>query len=349
MPHVSSTRKTRLCLISDPHAKLFGASACPFPYALPWADILIHSGDLTMTGSYKDNLITRDLILRHPAELKIVIPGNHDLTLDSEYMAASQAPFPSLLSDLQSQNLVQIRELWTGEEAKKHGIVYIEEGIRSFKLSQGAYFSVYASAWTPEFGNWAFAYKRSEDRFSLPPDSMESARNVCQNPVPSAKASPTMDSRGSLVPGVDIMVTHGPPLGIHDLVGGGTSRRREEHVGCSFLQRAVRRCRPQLHVFGHIHEGYGATRMIWSDEIGPGDEAGNDMSDTALPIESNDTFEKCTPRKIDLSQTTDSAKGPLTPGRETLFVNASALTVRYKADNHPWVVDLELPVSEDSE
>ncbi|KAL9620639.1 MAG: hypothetical protein Q9160_004893 [Pyrenula sp. 1 TL-2023] len=297
-----------------------------------------------MTGSLKDNLITLDLILKHPAELKIVIPGNHDLTLDSEYMAASRAPFRSLLSDLQSQNLEQIRELWTGEEAKKHGIVYIEDGMRSFKLSQGTSFSVYASAYTPEFCNWAFAYKRSEDRFSLPQDSIETARNVCQNPVPSAKASPTMDSKSSLTPGVDIMVTHGPPMGMHDLVGGG--HRTEEHVGCSLLQRAVRRCRPQLHVFGHIHEGYGATRMVWSDEIGPGDKAGNDANDTALPIETNETFEKCTPRKIDLSRTTNSAKGPLKPGKETLFVNASALTERYKADNHPWVVDLELPISE---
>lgn len=30
-----------------------------------------------------------------------------------------------------------------------------------------------------------------------------------------------------------------------------------EHVGCVNLKHAVQRIKPKLHIFGHIHEGYG--------------------------------------------------------------------------------------------
>jgi Icc-related predicted phosphoesterase len=33
-----------------------------------------------------------------------------------------------------------------------------------------------------------------------------------------------------------------------------------EHVGCEALLAALERVRPRLHVFGHIHEGYGQER-----------------------------------------------------------------------------------------
>jgi Icc-related predicted phosphoesterase len=50
----------------------------------------------------------------------------------------------------------------------------------------------------------------------------------------------------------DILVTHGPPYGILDQVAGS-----ECHSGCSQLLAAVRRIKPKLHVFGHVHGGYG--------------------------------------------------------------------------------------------
>jgi Icc-related predicted phosphoesterase len=53
--------------------------------------------------------------------------------------------------------------------------------------------------------------------------------------------------------GVDVLITHGPPLGAHDRTYRG------QHVGCPYLAEAVLRVRPQLHVFGHIHEAHGVT------------------------------------------------------------------------------------------
>ncbi|HWA24865.1 MAG TPA: metallophosphatase domain-containing protein [Lacunisphaera sp.] len=51
--------------------------------------------------------------------------------------------------------------------------------------------------------------------------------------------------------GTDVLVTHGPPHGKRDLVGG------TEHAGCEMLRRRVLEVQPGLHVFGHLHEGHG--------------------------------------------------------------------------------------------
>jgi Icc-related predicted phosphoesterase len=54
---------------------------------------------------------------------------------------------------------------------------------------------------------------------------------------------------------LDILITHGPPFAILD--HGGSAERRE---GCPQLLEAVFRAFPRLHVFGHIHAGYGTLR-----------------------------------------------------------------------------------------
>jgi Icc-related predicted phosphoesterase len=54
----------------------------------------------------------------------------------------------------------------------------------------------------------------------------------------------------------DILVTHGPPYGILDHERGSTHRQ-----GCPALLEAVRRVRPRLHIFGHVHAGYGSGQL----------------------------------------------------------------------------------------
>jgi Icc-related predicted phosphoesterase len=43
-----------------------------------------------------------------------------------------------------------------------------------------------------------------------------------------------------------------PPFGILDGVAS-----IEEHQGCPELRRAVDRVKPRVHIFGHVHSGYG--------------------------------------------------------------------------------------------
>ncbi len=54
----------------------------------------------------------------------------------------------------------------------------------------------------------------------------------------------------------DILITHGPPLGIRDHERGSNERR-----GCPQLREAVLRVKPRLHVFGHVHGGYRRCRL----------------------------------------------------------------------------------------
>lgn len=85
---------------------------------------------------------------------------------------------------------------------------------------------VWGSPWQPWFYDWAFNLRRG----------------------------PEIAAKWALVPdGTDILLTHGPPAGIRDRTAGG------DDAGCADLLRELDRIRPRLHVFGHIHEGYGRT------------------------------------------------------------------------------------------
>lgn len=94
--------------------------------------------------------------------------------------------------------------------------------------------TIYGSPWTPEFGRgWAFQ-------------------------VPRGDAAAKVWSR--IPDDTQILITHGPPAGICDLTVGG------EQAGCDDLLRRVKQVKPLLHLFGHIHEGYGCLQMdgCWS-------------------------------------------------------------------------------------
>jgi Icc-related predicted phosphoesterase len=55
--------------------------------------------------------------------------------------------------------------------------------------------------------------------------------------------------------GIDVLLTHGPPAN-----HGGLLRWDNSDVGCEDLHAAAtKRIRPKVHVFGHVHEGYGVT------------------------------------------------------------------------------------------
>lgn len=86
----------------------------------------------------------------------------------------------------------------------------------------------WGSPWTPKFFDWAFMRQPGEEM-----------RNVwAQIPADT-----------------DILITHGPPKGRLDLTEEG------ERAGCVDLLEAVRRTKPKVHIFGHIHEGRGIEKQ----------------------------------------------------------------------------------------
>lgn len=56
--------------------------------------------------------------------------------------------------------------------------------------------------------------------------------------------------------GLDILITHSPPLGVLDMVHYASGEPKMA-VGCPILWKHVVRTAPKIHCFGHIHSSYG--------------------------------------------------------------------------------------------
>ena len=94
---------------------------------------------------------------------------------------------------------------------------------------------IYGSPWQPRFFDWAFNLNRGAElaeKWKLISDD------------------------------TDILITHGPPNGILDEV---PRKYFVENTGCEELRKKVEELRLKnlkLHVFGHIHCGYGLTEKF---------------------------------------------------------------------------------------
>lgn len=110
---------------------------------------------------------------------------------------------------------------------------------------------IWGAPWQPRFHDWAFNLDRGE----------------------------ALAEKWALIPeDTDILVTHGPPAGHLDrtLVDPGPPGGfwNEGHVGCVDLLARLEQLRVRLHVFGHIHEGYGQTplrrrRSLYPEPVTP--------------------------------------------------------------------------------
>jgi len=71
----------------------------------------------------------------------------------------------------------------------------------------------------------------------------------------------TLEGKYAQIPdNVDIVISHGPPFGIGDLVPAKILNETEsvgENCGSPALRERLFKIKPKLVVFGHIHEGYG--------------------------------------------------------------------------------------------
>ena len=62
-------------------------------------------------------------------------------------------------------------------------------------------------------------------------------------------------------PGVDILITHGPPSSLpREPFGMKKSASDKPMRGCALLLDEVSKKQPKVHVFGHSHEAHGAHR-----------------------------------------------------------------------------------------
>lgn len=144
--------KTRFLIISDTHSsdpKQNAQTDAPFRPPLPKADVLLHCGDLTMVGLLDEYERTLDMLESIDADLKLVIAGNHDISLDETYYNRKGAYMQGKRHEADMPR--KAREMWTGPRAQKAGVTYLDEGTHIFILKNGARLGVYASPYQPEF------------------------------------------------------------------------------------------------------------------------------------------------------------------------------------------------------
>ncbi|KAI0976278.1 Metallo-dependent phosphatase [Xylaria arbuscula] len=103
------------------------------------------------------------------------------------------------------------------QELEWGSIQYLQNSSSTVSV-RGRRLKIYGSPMSRRNGNWAFQYPRETD--------------VWKHTVPDD---------------TDILITHSPPRAHLDL----------NTLGCSYLLCELWRIHPILHVFGHIHEGYG--------------------------------------------------------------------------------------------
>jgi hypothetical protein len=280
----TTTTTTSFMIISDTHGvDIHENDTHPFRLPLPKVDVLLHCGDLTQVGGQGPFRKALQMMGHLEAELKLVIAGNHDLELDGEYWRTHLDEEGGDEPEEHDQAVAIMK----GPLAKEAGVTYLDEGTHSFTLKNGASFSIFVSPYSPAFGDWAFGYAPSEDRF----------RHLNDH--------------------VDIIMTHGPPKNILDLSPHG-------NVGCDHVLAALKRTKPLLHCFGHIHEGHGAQTISWNstnNEI---------MSTRPADVDDDDGDGRC--HKVCKSDKPN----------ETLAVNAAIQGDNGAFCNAPWLVHLPL-------
>ena len=312
--------KTRILIISDTHGDdLIHKSVGTY-------DVAIHCGDLTKESKLDEFLVSLDMMLAVQAPLKLVIGGNHDFSLDVPVLANKLADnMTAEDTDLVKRtygDFGEVRAMFETEVARAAGVVFLDEGDHDFKLANGASLSVYASPYTASKScTWGFQYRPSEEH--------------------------TWDIK----PNTDIVITHSPPHGVLDYT------ERNTRAGSPSLFADVAHAKPKMHCFGHIHEAWGAKAVGWRqahiDSPTHFTAIDNDRSTLVESLASlrtgkfdtpDSSAEKASRRERYDDQGCCTVTQPL-ESDQTLFVNASIEGPSEGMQQHPWVVELDLPAS----
>jgi hypothetical protein len=302
-------------ILSDTHELELGDERFP-PRREPFpsVDVVLHCGDFMDNGSIDALHKGLYMLSSFEAELRLVIAGNHEATLDRKFYLKEGGSM---------QVYRDAREVMTSDVARSYGVRFLEEGTHTFKLRSGAHFTIYVSPYTPEYGVSAFQYPSREDRFN-PPESIQDWA------VPTATLT-------SIIPeGVDVVLTHGPPKYILDRTAEGLSG------GCEHLRHAITRVKPKLHCFGHIHSGYGVQRMLWKKNSISNSSIAGANGDEGMVI--NDFVGKNQSRKRGYATLSAEAMRHVNDASQTLFINAAIMDTKDEPSNAPWLIELQLSV-----
>ncbi|KAI5369795.1 putative calcineurin-like phosphoesterase domain, ApaH type, metallo-dependent phosphatase [Septoria linicola] len=189
---MSSSRKIRVVCISDTHGHAPGEG-----YVLPKGDVLIHAGDLTNQGSLNEIRKAAKWLGEADFAAKIVVGGNHDLSLDPEYTLKHDSGWRVVPTEAE-----ECRQLMNDTN-----VVYLQHAHATVHVpGKDVALRVFGSPYSSDRGkqNWAFQYFDGE-----------------------AEAT-WKDIEANL----DILITHTPPAGICD-----TSKHWQEGGCSALMKR----------------------------------------------------------------------------------------------------------------
>lgn len=112
------------------------------------------------------------------------------------------------------------------------------------------------------------------------------------------------------------------------------------------MLKAVARAKPFVHCFGHIHEGWGAERVVWNDGVDAGEKETMEefkMQGWERHVKKVEKVE-VVENEIKEQRAVFVNGRDIKRGEQTLMVNAAIMDVGYSPVNAPFVVDLDLPV-----
>lgn len=128
----------KIVCLSDTHN-------CNDQIAVPPGDILLHSGDATITGTLHEIKLFNEWFAGLPHRFKIFVAGNHDWLFEQDRDAAER------LLDL--------------------GIIYLQDSSAEIEGLK-----IYGSPWQPRFYDWAFNLNRGPEmaaKWRLIPDDID--------------------------------------------------------------------------------------------------------------------------------------------------------------------------------
>jgi len=182
---------------------------------LPPGDILIHCGDFSKSRTKLNAEEYIDFVHWFSSQehrTKILIAGNRDDFMHSE-----------ICHQFRKRSLEEIDSVQSLIINNKN-IIYLKDSSYEYK-ENGFCFKIWGSPWTTLYGKEGKAFQVSTQE---------------------------LKGKWELIPkDTDILVTHGPPLGVCDM------NLAKQHCGCPELLAVVNKIKPRIHLFGHIHEGYG--------------------------------------------------------------------------------------------
>ena len=191
--------------------------------ALEGGDLLIIAGDLTARDDFQEWKTFFKWIATLTYKKKIVICGNHDRFM--EY---------------------------------NPGFMFDEKDSFEYLCDSGTEMVYYPYLDPPNLENIGIPYKRktlkiwgSPYTLPFPGENPKCLAFTCETEEELA------DHWKCIPEDTDILVTHSPPFTIRD------GRNPNQNLGSRSLMKRISRINLKLHVFGHIHEGYGIMDLQW--------------------------------------------------------------------------------------